>query len=101
MTNSSVVYVRMDAELKTSAEDILQQLGITPSSAIQMLYRQIILQNGIPFALKLPERRPVAIGNMDTEVLVQELNKGINSINNHNLYTAEDIDKEFSEKLKD
>lgn len=44
MANTSAVYARIDDNLKENAENILAQLGITPSSAIQMLYRQIILQ---------------------------------------------------------
>lgn len=46
MANTAAVYARIDTNLKESAEDILAQLGITPSSAIQMLYRQIVLTRG-------------------------------------------------------
>ncbi|WP_296824338.1 type II toxin-antitoxin system RelB/DinJ family antitoxin [uncultured Megasphaera sp.] len=49
MSNTSAVYARINTELKEKAELILSQLGISPSSAIQMLYSQIILNNGIPF----------------------------------------------------
>ena len=37
MANTSAVYARIDSTLKENAEGILQQLGISPSSAIQML----------------------------------------------------------------
>ncbi len=47
MANTNVIYVRIDTTLKENAENILNQLGITPSSAIQMLYSQIVLQKGI------------------------------------------------------
>ena len=43
MANTSAVYARIDTQLKKNAEEILSQLGITPSSAIQMLYSQIVL----------------------------------------------------------
>ena len=49
MANTSPVYARIDTSLKDSAETILTKLGITPSGAIQMLYSQIVLHNGIPF----------------------------------------------------
>lgn len=42
MTNTTPVYARIDTDLKNSAEEILSQLGISPSSAIQMFYNQII-----------------------------------------------------------
>ena len=64
MANTSVVYARIDTKLKENAESILAQLGITPSSAIQMLYSQIVLTKGMPFDLRLPDRKPTAIGGM-------------------------------------
>ncbi len=45
MTNTNAVYARIDTNLKENAENILNRLGITPSSAIQILYSQIVLQN--------------------------------------------------------
>ena len=45
MANTSAVYARIDTNLKENAESILSQLGISPSSAIQMLYSQIVLKN--------------------------------------------------------
>ena len=53
MANTSAVYARIDKELKENAEGILSKLGISPSSAIQMLYSQIVLRRGIPFELRL------------------------------------------------
>lgn len=38
MANTTAVYARIDSGLKDNAEKILQQLGISPSSAIQMFY---------------------------------------------------------------
>ena len=51
MANTSAVYARIDNDVKARAEAILARLGITPSSAIQMLYSQIILRQGLPFTL--------------------------------------------------
>ena len=55
---------RIDTDLKNNAEGILSQLGISPSSAIQMFYSQIILKKGIPFELRLTSDKPIAIGEM-------------------------------------
>ena len=49
------IYARVEPTLKIEAERVLASLGITPSSAIQMFYRQIVLTKGIPFDLKVPE----------------------------------------------
>ncbi len=49
MANTSAVYARIDTNLKDNAESILSQLGISPSSAIQMFYSQIVLKKGMLF----------------------------------------------------
>ena len=73
MANTSAVYARIDTNLKENAESILSQLGISPSSAIQMLYSQIVLKKGMPFELKLPSSKPLAVGAMTREELDAEL----------------------------
>ena len=80
MANTSAVYARIDTNLKNNAESILSQLGISPSSAIQMLYSQIVLKKGMPFELKLPSSKPLAVGAMTREELDAELQKGVDSI---------------------
>ena len=99
MANTTAVYARIDTELKESAENILSKLGITPSSAIQMLYSQIVLRQGMPFELKLPAPAPVAVGSLDREQLDIELQKGVNSLKNGKGLTADEVDdmlhKEF------
>ena len=92
MANTTALYTRMDTSLKTSAEDILAKLGITPSSAIQMFYSQIILHRGLPFEAKLPVAKPVAIGSMTHEELDAELSKGVASVRNGAVMSADDVD---------
>ena len=94
MANTSAVYARIDTDLKESAEDILRQLGISPSSAIQMFYTQIILTRGLPLNLQLPSKKPTAIGNMSQEQLNEELMKGIKSLHSGGL-TPDEVDAEL------
>lgn len=49
----ATVSVRVEENIKSQAESILQQLGIPVSVAINALYRQIIDKNGLPFSLTL------------------------------------------------
>ena len=44
---------------------------------------------------------PVAIGNMTREELDAELEKGWESMQNERLYSAEEVDKELDEMMKD
>ena len=50
----STVSARVEYDVKTEAEDILQRLGIPVSVLINSLYRQIIYCHGVPFSLTVP-----------------------------------------------
>jgi len=52
MANTATVYARIEPRIKDDVDKILNNLGVTPSSLIQMLYIQIKLTNSI-FLLKL------------------------------------------------
>lgn len=96
MANSNALYVRMDSELKDSAEGILRNLGISSSSAVQMFYRQIILHRGLPFDVKLPTAKPVAIGGMSREELDAELQKGVDSLETGIRYSVDEVDRHMA-----
>ena len=96
MANTNAVYARIDKNLKENAESILNQLGISPSSAIQMLYSQIVLQKGMPFELRIPAKKPLAIGSMSKDELNVELQKGIDSLNSGKSYSLDEVDYYFS-----
>jgi addiction module RelB/DinJ family antitoxin len=55
MTKDAQIRVRTEAELKEEAERVLESLGLTPSAAINMFYKQIVHRRGIPFDVALPE----------------------------------------------
>ena len=99
MANTSAVYARIDTELKESAESILQQLGISPSSAIQMFYRQIVLTRSMPLNLQLPPQRPTAIGGMTREELDKELMLGMESVKSGRTYTLDEVDAMLAEEF--
>lgn len=99
MANTTVVYARIDTGLKENAEEILSKLGITPSSAIQMFYSQIILKRGIPFDLRLPSPAPTAIDGMTRDQLDLELRKGIESLKTGKTYTSDEVDAELRKEF--
>jgi addiction module RelB/DinJ family antitoxin len=99
MANTTAVYARIDTGLKENAEKILSQLGISPSSAIQMLYSQIVLTRGLPLDLHLPSAKPTAIGGMNQAEIDAELMKGINSLKAGKTYTADKVDEELAKEF--
>ena len=80
MANTAAVYARIEPELKTEVEGILAQLGVTPSAVVQMIYSQIKMTKSIPFDIKLPTRKPLAIDELTSEQLNAELQKGFDSM---------------------
>lgn len=97
MANTSPVYARINTQLKENAESVMEQLGLSPSNVIQMLYSQIVLLQGLPFDVKIPERKPVDISTLSQAELDAELVKGINSLKSAKALTEEEIEKELSE----
>ena len=74
-------------------------LGISPSSAIKMFYSQIVLKKGMPFELKLPSSKPLAVGAMTREQLDAELQKGVNSIKAGKVYSADEVDAALAKEF--
>lgn len=68
----STVSARVENDVKTEAEDILQKLGIPVSVVINSLYRQIIYRHGIPFSLTIPNE-PRTIDTMSDNELNEKL----------------------------
>ncbi len=49
----------IDMSLKIAAEKVFESLGLTPSEAIRLFYKQVELHQGLPFEVKIPERAMV------------------------------------------
>ena len=73
---SANLYVRIEPDVKEQAEKILSTLGIPASNAINMFYKQIILNRGLPFEVKIPTTRPVNVAELTETELNTELEKG-------------------------
>lgn len=76
MAKSANLYARIEPDIKEQAEAILSALGIPASNAITMFYKQIILQRGLPFEVRLPDTKPIDISTLTEEQLNSELEKG-------------------------
>jgi DNA-damage-inducible protein J len=54
VAKTATVRARVEPQLKHDAEDVLEQLGMSPTTAISMFYEQITLRNALPFDVTLP-----------------------------------------------
>jgi len=54
MRKSATVRTRMEPALKKEAESLMARLGLSPSQAITLFYRQVTLRKGLPFDIVIP-----------------------------------------------
>lgn len=86
------INVRIDSNIKEKAELVFAHLGITPTAAISLFYKQVIRTNSIPFELKsdLPNEKTLSAINV-----VEEME------NNHVIFKGYDnIDSLMDDLLK-
>ena len=76
MAKTANLYARIEPDVKEQAEAILSALGIPASNAINMFYKQIILQRGLPFEVKMPVARLADVSALSDAEVDAELEKG-------------------------
>lgn len=67
-TKTATARARINPEVKERAENILYSLGLSVSGAFELFYRQIILNNGLPFDVRIP--------NETTRKAIEDSRKG-------------------------
>lgn len=54
MSKTATIRARIEPGLKSEVEAILAELGLTASETVHLLYRQIKIQQGLPFDVRIP-----------------------------------------------
>ena len=54
MSKTERIRARIEPELKHNAETVLAALGLSVMEALTLFYKQISLQQGLPFDVKIP-----------------------------------------------
>ena len=70
MSKTETIRARVEPEVKRQAESVLRGLGLSPTEAIRMFYRQVILRRGLPFAAEIP--------NVETQAAIRQAIDGEN-----------------------
>ena len=91
------VSVRIDADTKNDAEKVFAALGITPSAAVTMFYKQVALQNAIPFPLTT-HIRPLSLREMTPAQLDVALLRGMEDVKAGRTVPAEEAFAVLREK---
>ncbi|MGI6434434.1 MAG: type II toxin-antitoxin system RelB/DinJ family antitoxin [Syntrophomonadaceae bacterium] len=91
MARTSNIFARVEPEVKEQAELILEQLGIPMSNAIRLFLKQIVLQRGIPFELKLPQSKPLSVIMLTEEQFNTEIENGLADVAAGRVVSAENV----------
>ena len=92
------VNVRIQEHIKQQAEQILETIGISRAAAIDMFYRQIILDNGIPFPLTIPKELPIH-ENMDESTFNTLMETGYSQALRGETYSVAEVFEELERGL--
>lgn len=65
----AIVTARVDENVKKEAETLFKKMGLNMSTAMNLFLKKCILEQGIPFELKVP--------NEETLKVLDEVEKGI------------------------
>jgi DNA-damage-inducible protein J len=61
MSQSAVVHARIDPATKAATEKVLDSLGMTPTEAIRLFYRQIAIRKSFPLELHVPNKLTASV----------------------------------------
>ena len=91
MSKSSSIYTRVEPELKEQVEQVLSKLGIPMANAINLFLHQIVLQEGIPFDIKLPHKKPLDYSLLSQEQFNVEMEKGTADFNAGRIMSSKQV----------
>ena len=98
MEKTATLNLRVDPAVKKNAENVLRQLGIPMSTAIDIYLYQIALTGGIPFTISLP-KAPVSVNAdlMTPSELDKKLEKGYSDMESEHVHDASEAFQAFRE----
>ena len=71
MGKTEQMHIRVEPELKAEAEAVLSQLGLRATEFVRMALRQVVLQRGLPFPVRIPNAETIAALNEPAHNLKQ------------------------------
>jgi DNA-damage-inducible protein J len=98
LEKTTTLNLRVNPDVKRRAEEVLSQLGIPMSTAIDIYLKQISLTGGIPFSVTLP-KVPASVNAdlMTTDEIHAKLKEGYNDMEKGNVQEAAAAFKKFRE----
>ena len=102
MEKTATLNLRINPEVKNSAEKVLSLLGVPMSTAIDMFLKQVALTGGIPFSVTLPKASVnINMDMMSSSQIRNKLNEGLSDIDNGRVRPAREVFTQFMEGRSD
>jgi len=100
MSKTKSIFARVDPETKEQAEKVLNKLGIPMSNAVNIFLRQVVLQNGLPFEVKLTQNKPLAFEDLKPEEFNHEIEKGFNDLRAGRVVSADKVAERITKEYE-
>ena len=76
MSKSANLYVRIEPDVKEQAEKVFDGFGISMSNAVGLFLKQVVINQAIPFELKLAPEKTQSVDSMTEAEFNAEIEKG-------------------------
>jgi len=100
MPKSSSIYTRVEPELKEQVEHVLSKLGLPMANAINLFLHQVVLYDGLPFEVKLPQRKPLNYSTLSREQFDIEMEKGLDDLNEGRTVPSNQVRESMQRKYR-
>lgn len=90
------LHIRIDSDLKSEAEAVFEDLGVSPSNAVSIFYKQVVMQGGIPFQVVKHYKNATDLETMTNAELDLELQKGMNDYRAGRVHSIEETFSKMS-----
>lgn len=75
----AIINIRVNEDIKKEAENIYKEIGLNMSTAINLFLRKCILEHGIPFDLKLPNKETLEAIEETEKILNEKIKRPVYS----------------------
>ena len=99
MEKTATLNIRINQEVKRSAEKVLSQLGVPMATAIDIYLKQITYTGGIPFAITLPKAPDdINLEKMNSSQIRNKLDEGLADVVDGRVRPAREVFAQFRDE---
>ena len=77
MAKSDTLTLRINHDLKTAGNSLLETLGLSPSSFISMAYSQLVQRKRVPFEVEVVQQPDLGLSQSQFDRLISDGDKDI------------------------